>query len=152
MIDNSRQHFDQVVRSRPVEDLEMSSELDSFQKDGAGLLLPKPKLEEVRQLVFRGAPPLQVRETIDEIKDAVGHARESGAHWVDLHDPTYNESLVIPTKSFDDLVFIHLAWVPVEALERQRTERAMAMRGIASAQMAPGSVPLQLSRAVRRRK
>ena len=70
-------------------------EAESFQEDQSGLLLPTPTGKQARFLMFEGGLGLQVAESHEEIRRRVGHLRETDAHWLELTDPQFGETLVI---------------------------------------------------------
>ncbi len=124
---------------------------ESFQEDRAGILLPTPTGKQVRVLTFRGGLVVHAEESASEIQRRVGHLRESKAHWMEVTDPRFGETIPISAAAVEDLLFIGDFWLDMEAARREQQDREMQLRlRRLGAQAAPAAQAALPNRAQRR--
>ena len=124
---------------------------DSFTEDAQGLLLPTPTGKQCRFLMFKGGLALHAQESKEEIQRRIGHLRETNAHWLEITDPQFGETIPISAAAVAELFWIGDVWLDLAAAREQQKQREMANRlNALGVQPAAAPPPIPLNRAQRR--
>ncbi len=135
----------------PASKLETPSVEEFVPLEGSDLFLPRPTGKECRQLIFKGGMALNVEETQEQLREAIGELARRGDGWLHVTDGQFGNKVSIPSNTaLDELLWVAEGWIDVAGAREQQKQREMAQRLQASCVVRAELVPMARSNGKRR--